>query len=89
MRLVARGQVLLTTLLVNAKNVDPHSYVITDGAFQVGCNGWSISSWLQWLAAKSIRILTFGAYKLLMKQMMMSLSIGYLEGYFSGYPFKL
>ena len=52
------------------------------GAFQVGCNGWSISSWLQWLAAQSVRIFTFGAYKLLMKQIMMSLSIGYLKGFF-------
>ena len=40
-RLAARGQVLLTNMLVNAKNVDPHIiYVITDGTFQVDCNGW-------------------------------------------------
>ena len=72
------GQVLLTNLLVNTKNVDPH---------RLCHHRWNISSWL---AAQSVRIFTFGAYKLLMKQMMMmSLSIEYLEGYFSGYPFQL
>ena len=70
---------LLTNLLVNAKNFDLH---------RLCHHRWNISSWLQWLVAQSVRIFTFGAYKLLMKQMMMSLSIGYLERYFSGYPFQ-
>ena len=80
MRLAARGQVLLTNLLVNAKNVDPRG---------LRHHRWNISSWLQWLAAQSVRIFVLSAYKLLMKQTMMSLPIGYLERYFSGHLFQL
>ena len=31
-----------------------------------------------WLSAQSVKIFTFGPYKLLMKKMMKSLSIGYI-----------
>ena len=68
-----------TNLLANAKNVDPH---------RLYHHRWNVSSWLQWLAAQSVRIFTFNAYKLLMKQMMILLSIGYLERYFQNICFS-